>query len=261
MDHQAQEQDQKRDQKRDTTDFGFKEIPRAEKSARVADVFRSVADRYDLMNDLMSLGIHRVWKHIAVDFCAVRPGQRILDLAGGSGDLSHRLVKALKGHGQVVLADINEAMLNVGKDRLLDAGLSDQIEFVQADAEQLPFPDHYFDTVIIGFGLRNVTDKAKALKSIHRVLKPGGRLLVLEFSHPKYPWLRKIYDAYSFAVLPKLGKLIADDEDSYRYLAESIRKHPDQLHLKTMMREAGFDDCDYTNLSGGIVAIHRGYKY
>lgn len=244
-----------------TTDFGFEQVPRDEKSARVAQVFRNVASKYDLMNDLMSLGIHRWWKHFATELCAVKAGQTVLDLAGGSGDLTKRLLTAVGPTGSVVLADINDAMLEVGKARLLDAGLYQGVRLVQANAEALPFPDNHFDCVIIGFGLRNVTDKAAALASMCRVLKPGGRAIILEFSHPTSPLLKKVYDAYSFSILPKLGKWIAQDEQSYRYLAESIRMHPDQATLKAMMEAAGFNDCDVHNLSGGIVAVHRGYKY
>lgn len=246
---------------RPTTDFGFEQVPREEKSARVAQVFRNVASKYDLMNDLMSLGIHRWWKYLATEMCAAKPGQRILDLAGGSGDLTKRLLGAVGSEGEVVLADINEAMLDVGKARLLDAGLYQGVNFVQANAECLPFADNSFDCVIIGFGLRNVTDKAAALASMAKVLKPGGRAVILEFSHPNNPILKKIYDTYSFSILPKLGEWVANDADSYRYLAESIRMHPDQATLKAMMETAGFADCDVHNLSGGIVAVHRGYKY
>lgn len=244
-----------------TTHFGYEQVPVEDKSRRVADVFHSVASKYDVMNDLMSLGVHRLWKRIAVEFVAARPGQRVLDVAGGTGDLAARIAPRVGESGEVVLADINESMLRGGRDRLIDKGLVNNVTFVQADAEKLPFPDNYFDCVTIAFGLRNVTDKAAALVSMHRVLKPGGKLLVLEFSKPVLPGLKPIYDAYSFKLLPKIGKWVADDEKSYRYLAESIRMHPEQAELKKMMGEAGFGMCDYFNLSGGIVALHRGYKF
>jgi len=245
----------------DTTHFGYEQVPIDDKSRRVADVFHSVASKYDVMNDLMSLGVHRLWKRIAIEFVAARPGQRILDLAGGTGDLAAAIAPRVGDTGEVVLADINESMLRGGRDRLIDKGLVSNVRFVQADAEKLPFPDNYFDCITIAFGLRNVTDKATALASMRRVLKPGGKLLVLEFSTPTWPGLKPIYDVYSFKILPKIGKWVANDEKSYRYLAESIRMHPDQGTLKTMMEEAGLGMCDYFNLSGGIVALHRGYKF
>lgn len=244
-----------------TTDFGYEQIPTQEKTHRVKEVFSSVASKYDLMNDLMSFGIHRVWKYFAVNLCAIRPGQKVLDLAGGSGDLSLKLSPLVGNHGRVVLADINNAMLEVGRTRLLDAGIHQNIKFVQANAEHLPFQDNYFDCIIIGFGLRNVTNKSQALRSMFRVLKPGGRLIILEFSTPTSKPLQKIYDAYSFSILPKLGKWITEDEKSYRYLAESIRMHPNQATLLCMMQQAGFEDCNFQNLTGGIVALHKGYKY
>ncbi len=243
-----------------TTHFGFSKVRAEEKAGKVAEVFHSVANRYDLMNDLLSFGIHRIWKRITVEFVRPRAGDRILDLAGGTGDLAALMAPKVGESGEVVIADINDSMLKVGRDRLTDRGLVGNLRFVQANAEVLPFPDNYFDTVTIGFGLRNVTDKDKALAAMWRVLKPGGKLLVLEFSKPILPGLKSMYDFYSFQFLPRVGKLVADDEDSYRYLAESIRMHPDQNVLKQMMGEAGFERCDFFNLSGGIVALHRGYK-
>ncbi|MFZ5654368.1 MAG: bifunctional demethylmenaquinone methyltransferase/2-methoxy-6-polyprenyl-1,4-benzoquinol methylase UbiE [Pseudomonadota bacterium] len=244
----------------DSTDFGFQRVPRAEKARRVGRVFDSVASRYDLMNDLMSAGLHRLWKRVALTMAAVRPGQRVLDLAGGTGDLTAGLAARVGPRGRVVLADINAAMLGVGRDRLLDAGLAANVAWVQADAERLPFPDDCFDRVTIAFGLRNVTDKTLALAAMYRVLKPGGRLLVLEFSQPTNPVLARLYDQYSFQVLPRLGRLVAGDADSYRYLAESIRLHPDQERLREMLAAAGFAACHYHNLTGGIVALHLGDK-
>lgn len=244
-----------------TTHFGFEQVSVNDKTNRVKEVFHSVAEKYDLMNDLMSLGIHRLWKHFAINLCAIKPGQTVLDLAGGTGDLTAKLSPLVGANGKVVLADINHAMLEVGRKRLLDKGIYSNIEISQANAEELPFADNSFDCIIIGFGLRNVTDKDKALRSMFSKLKPGGRAIILEFSHTKVPGLKTLYDAYSFKLLPKLGKAIANDEDSYRYLAESIRMHPDQETLKQMMQQAGFEDCDYHNLTGGIVALHRGFKY
>jgi demethylmenaquinone methyltransferase/2-methoxy-6-polyprenyl-1,4-benzoquinol methylase len=244
-----------------TTHFGFKEVPEADKHRLVGEVFRSVASKYDVMNDLMSLGVHRVWKAFAIEQCGVRAGSRVLDLAGGTGDLAARLAPRVGETGEVVIADINEAMLDVGRGRLADRGIVGNVRFVRADAEALPFPDNHFDCIIIGFGLRNVTRQQRALDSMFRVLKPGGRLLVLEFSRPVLPGLGKIYDLYSFSVLPWLGKTVANDEASYRYLAESIRKHPDQETLKGMMQQSGFERVGYHNLSGGIVALHKGYKF
>lgn len=244
----------------DSTDFGFERVSRAVKAARVAQVFDSVAARYDLMNDLMSGGLHRLWKKAALTLAAVRPGQQVLDVAGGTGDLAAALAEQVGPKGRVVLADINAAMLGVGRDRLLDRGLAANLSWVQADAEQLPFADDRFDLVTIAFGLRNVTDKDRALAAMRRVLKPGGRLLVLEFSQPSNPLFAKLYDQYSFQVLPRLGRLVAGDAASYRYLAESIRMHPDQEKLRAMMAAAGLDDCHYHNLTGGIVALHIGAK-
>ncbi|XKM13006.1 bifunctional demethylmenaquinone methyltransferase/2-methoxy-6-polyprenyl-1,4-benzoquinol methylase UbiE [Orbaceae bacterium ac157xtp] len=245
----------------DTVDFGFKQIPKDDKERKVADVFNSVADKYDLMNDLMSFGIHRLWKKQTIEFSSVRTGQKVLDLAGGTGDLTAKFSKLVGDSGLVVLADINNAMLNVGRDKLRDKGVFKNIEFVQANAEALPFKNNTFDCVTISFGLRNVTNKQKALESMWRVIKPGGRLLILEFSKPEYQILSKAYDVYSFTMLPLMGKMIANDSESYRYLAESIRMHPDQKTLKTMMEQAGFRDVQYHNMTGGIVALHIGFKF
>jgi demethylmenaquinone methyltransferase/2-methoxy-6-polyprenyl-1,4-benzoquinol methylase len=245
---------------RDTTHFGYKNVDADQKAGLVAGVFDSVAAKYDLMNDLMSAGVHRLWKRFTIELSGVRAGQRVLDIAGGTGDLTAKFSRIVGADGAVVLADINASMLRVGRDKLIDHGCVGNINYVQADAETLPFPDHYFDCVSIAFGLRNVTDKNAALRSMYRVLKPGGRLLVLEFSKPQHAALGKIYDLYSFKVLPLMGKLVANDADSYRYLAESIRMHPDQDTLKTMMEEAGFARCEFYNMTGGIVALHRGVK-
>jgi demethylmenaquinone methyltransferase / 2-methoxy-6-polyprenyl-1,4-benzoquinol methylase len=243
-----------------TTHFGYQEVPVEEKAARVADVFHSVAARYDIMNDLMSLGIHRLWKRLTLERAGVRRGHSVLDIAGGTGDLTLKFSRLVGPTGRVVLADINQSMLQVGRDKLLDNGVGDNVEYVQANAERLPFPDNTFDCITIAFGLRNVTDKDAALASMARVLKPGGRLLVLEFSKPANPVLSKVYDNYSFNVLPRMGQLVANDADSYRYLAESIRMHPDQETLKAMMEKAGLERVEYSNLTGGIVALHRGIK-
>jgi demethylmenaquinone methyltransferase / 2-methoxy-6-polyprenyl-1,4-benzoquinol methylase len=243
-----------------TVDFGFEKVAAADKAARVRSVFESVAGKYDVMNDLMSFGAHRLWKRFTLSLTGLRPGQHALDVAGGSGDLAAGLLRQVGKSGRVVLSDVNPAMLDLGRDRLLDAGHVGNVECVVADAESLPFDDNAFDCVTIGFGLRNVTDKAAALKSMHRVLKPGGQLLVLEFSTPTAPGLKPVYDAYSFKVLPFLGGLVAKDADGYRYLAESIRMHPDQETLLAMLRGAGFIQARYHNLTGGIVAVHRGYK-
>ncbi len=241
-----------------TTHFGFKTVAEEEKAKHVASVFTSVASKYDVMNDLMSAGLHRLWKRFAIEISGVKTGQRVLDVAGGSADLSRLFLKKVGSSGQVVLTDINNAMLRVGRDRLLDAGIATPV--TQCDAEHLPFPDNYFDCVSIAFGLRNVTHKDAALREMHRVIKPGGRVIVLEFSKVAKP-LEKIYDAYSFKLLPKMGELIANDAESYRYLAESIRMHPGQEELKQMMIEAGLERVEYFNMTGGVVAVHRGYKF
>lgn len=244
----------------DLIDFGFENIPREEKQNRVRDVFDSVVDRYDLMNDVMSVGLHRVWKRFALSKTGLRPGQAVLDVAAGSGDLSEGVARQVGSGGTVVVTDINYKMLSRGRERLIDAGLTGNIHCLQADAEKLPFEASAFHCVTIGFGLRNVTDKLTALASMYRVLKPGGRLLVLEFSKPKLGPLESLYDHYSFQVLPRLGELFLNDAESYRYLAESIRRHPDQETLKNMMKDSGFERCEYYNLSGGIVALHLGFK-
>ncbi len=245
---------------RESTHFGYEEVAAGEKAGRVRQVFDSVATKYDLMNDLMSFGIHRLWKRFAVELAAIRPGQRVLDLASGTGDLAARFAGLVEADGEVVMTDINAAMLEQGRSRMADRGLLGNIRYVQVNAEQIPFPDSWFNCVTIGFGLRNVTDKQQALNEMFRVLKPGGRALILEFSKPKGELLKSGYDLYSFKVLPVLGKLITDDADSYRYLAESIRMHPDQDSLREMMEQAGFERCDYHNLTGGVVAVHRGFK-
>lgn len=242
-------------------DFGYQQVPLTEKANKVADVFNSVATRYDLMNDLMSFGVHRWWKNFTVSLSQVRTGQNILDLAGGTGDLAYQFAERVGKQGHVSLVDINAAMLNTGRDRLINAGLLENIRYIQADAEQLPFKSNSFDCISIAFGLRNVTCKEAALQSMYRVLKPGGQLLILEFSKPVIPVLKKIYDAYSFSLLPKLGEWVAGDADSYQYLAESIRMHPDQDTLNTMTLTAGFDRCKVHNLTGGIVAVHHAWKY
>jgi demethylmenaquinone methyltransferase/2-methoxy-6-polyprenyl-1,4-benzoquinol methylase len=243
-----------------TADFGFEKVPWADKAKRVRSVFASVAAKYDVMNDLMSLGAHRLWKQFALSVTGLRPGQHALDVAGGTGDLALGLLRQVGKEGRVVLSDINAKMLELGRDRLLDCGFVGNLECLVADAERLPFADDSFDCLTIGFGLRNVTDKAAALRSMYRVLKPGGQLLVLEFSTPVAPGLKPIYDAYSFNVLPLLGRIIAQDAASYRYLAESIRMHPNQESLLEMLQSAGFGQARYHNLTGGIVALHRGYK-
>ena len=248
----------KPDTSADSTHFGYRSVPVDEKAGLVRGVFDSVADRYDVMNDLMSGGLHRLWKRYTVEAAAVRPGQRVLDLAGGTGDLAMRLARRVGPEGLVVLADINAAMLERGRRRLVDAGVAGNLAIAQVDAENLPFADGGFDRVTIAFGLRNVTDKEAALHSMHRVLAPGGMALILEFSRPA-AMLKPAYDLYSFTVLPLIGRIVARDEDSYRYLAESIRMHPDQETLLGMMRDAGFERCRYRNLAGGIVALHTGY--
>ncbi len=244
----------------ETTHFGYQTVRKADKQAKVAEVFTSVATKYDIMNDLMSFGIHRLWKRYAIKLSGVRTGQHVLDIAGGTGDLAKAFSREVGRSGKVVLSDINEAMLEVGRTRLLNAGCNN-VDFVLANAETLePFADNSFDLITISFGLRNVTDKDKALSAMFRVLKPGGRLLVLEFSKPVFEPLSKAYDLYSFTALPLMGKLVANDSESYQYLAESIRMHPDQTTLKAMMEAAGFVNTDYHNLTGGIVALHRGFK-
>ena len=245
----------------DTTHFGYQTVAANEKADKVAGVFDSVADKYDVMNDLMSLGIHRLWKRFAISLAHLRPGERVLDLAGGTGDLTHRMLPLVGPGGLVVLSDINTNMLNEGRKRLLDEGAFGNVAYAQLDAEQLPFPDHSFDCITIGFGLRNVTDQPRALAAMLRALKPGGRAIILEFSRPLAPGLQPVYDLYSFKVLPWLGQLVVNDADSYRYLAESIRMHPGQETLLQMMQDAGFDRCQCFNLAGGIVAVHRGYQF
>jgi demethylmenaquinone methyltransferase/2-methoxy-6-polyprenyl-1,4-benzoquinol methylase len=242
------------------THFGYQTVNTGEKEKLVAGVFHSVAAKYDVMNDLMSGGVHRLWKRFTIELSGVRPGHNVLDIAGGTGDLTAKFSRIVGPAGRVVLADINDSMLKVGRDKLIDHGIVGNVDYVQANAETLPFPDNHFDCVSIAFGLRNVTDKDAALRSMHRVLKPGGRLLVLEFSKPQHAALGKLYDMYSFTALPLLGKLIANDADSYRYLAESIRMHPDQETLRGMMESAGFARAEFFNMTGGIVALHRGIK-
>ena len=242
------------------THFGYKKVPTQDKAKRVAHVFHSVADNYDLMNDVMSLGIHRLWKQFTVHTSGVRQGARVLDIAGGTGDLALKFSKLVGQAGHVILADVNASMLRLGRDKLLNQGMTDNLSYIQADAEYLPFPDNSLDLITIAFGLRNVTNKEVALSDMYRILKPGGRLLILEFSKPA-DWLSPFYDIYSFKLLPRLGKIFASDADSYRYLAESIRKHPDQNTIKNMMENAGFEQCDYHNMSAGIVALHSGYKF
>lgn len=249
-------------QQKSTTDFGFEEIPAAEKQGRVGAVFTSVAQKYDLMNDVMSFGVHHLWKRFTLEMCGLRPGHKVLDLAGGTGDLALKQAQMIGESGQVVLADINAAMLQRGRDRVIDSGFVNRVESVQCNAEMLPFANNHFDCITIAFGLRNVTDKAAALASMQRVLKPGGRLCILEFSKPIYQPLEKLYDFYSFELLPRMGEFIARDRDSYQYLAESIRMHPDQQALKQIiLDQGGFDEVEVHNLSGGIVALHRAFKY
>ncbi|CAM4058419.1 bifunctional demethylmenaquinone methyltransferase/2-methoxy-6-polyprenyl-1,4-benzoquinol methylase UbiE [Pseudoalteromonas byunsanensis] len=250
-----------KESQQNTTDFGYKTVAREEKASMVADVFHSVAAKYDIMNDLMSFGIHRLWKRQAIACSGVRKGHTVLDLAGGTGDLTAKFSQLVGDTGRVILGDINDSMLKVGRDKLRDLGLVSNIEYVQMNAEALPFPDNSIDVITIAFGLRNVTDKNAALKSMYRILKPGGRLLILEFSKTDSEALSKIYDFYSFNLLPTMGKLVANDSESYRYLAESIRMHPDQETLKGMMEDAGFEQTSYQNMTGGIVALHRGFKY
>jgi demethylmenaquinone methyltransferase/2-methoxy-6-polyprenyl-1,4-benzoquinol methylase len=245
---------------RHSTHFGYRKVAPGEKAGLVRGVFDSVAGSYDLMNDLMSFGVHRLWKRFAVELAGVRPGQRVLDLASGTGDLADRFADLVGPEGLVLMTDINAAMLAVGRDRMTDRGHAGNLAYAQVNAERMPFPEDSFDLVTIAFGLRNVTDKQQALNAMYRVLKPGGRALVLEFSKPLNRPLEKLYDIYSFRILPKMGELVARDAESYRYLAESIRMHPDQETLKGMMEQAGFERCDVHNLTGGIVAIHRGFK-
>ena len=252
--------DPDKNNKPETTHFGYQDVPYEEKQERVKGVFDSVAKNYDIMNDLMSLGVHRLWKKFTLEQTGLREGMQALDVAGGTGDITKGMAKQVGTSGHVYLTDINESMLEVGRDRLMDAGIGGNVSFQVENAEELSFEDDQFDCVTIAFGLRNVTDKDKALGEMYRVLKPGGRLLILEFSKPVAPGLGTIYDAYSFKLLPMMGKLVANDEDSYRYLAESIRMHPDQDTLKDMMDTAGFARSRYHNLSGGIVALHRGFK-
>jgi demethylmenaquinone methyltransferase/2-methoxy-6-polyprenyl-1,4-benzoquinol methylase len=249
-----------RDDPERTADFGYERVPWGEKKARVRGVFDSVATRYDLMNDVMSGGLHRLWKRFAIAKTGLRPGQRALDVAAGSGDLALGLARKVGRDGRVVVTDINAAMLEEGRTRLLNAGVAGNVDYVLADAEALPFVARSFHCVTIGFGLRNVTDKERALASMHGVLKPGGRLLVLEFSHAHLGPLAPLYELYSFQMLPRLGEWLASDAASYRYLAESIRRHPDQETLKAMMERVGFERCDYFNLAAGIVALHVGYR-
>ena len=243
----------------DTTHFGYQTVSADDKAGLVRDVFDSVASRYDIMNDLMSVGLHRIWKRYAIDQAALRPGNVVLDLAGGTGDLTRQFARKVGKEGHVVLADINAAMLEQGRRRLVDAGVAGNVSIAQVDAEELPFADRSFDCVAMAFGLRNVTDKNAALTSMYRVLKPGGKAMILEFSEPSKA-IKPAYELYAFKILPALGKLIADDADSYRYLAESIRMHPNQEELKAMMQESGFERCRYHNLAAGIVALHVGYR-
>jgi len=242
------------------THFGYEQVDVQDKVKKVAGVFHSVADKYDVMNDLMSFGVHRLWKRFTLSQTGLKSGQRALDLAGGTGDLALRMSRMVGPSGEVVLSDINSSMLSRGRERLIDKGVAGNMRYVQANAECLPFPDNYFDCITMAFGLRNVTDKDTALRSMYRVLKPGGRLLVLEFSKPVAPGLAPVYDVYSFKILPAMGKLVANDADSYQYLAESIRMHPDQETLQAMMEDAGFDKTSYHNLTGGVVALHKGFK-
>ena len=247
------------DKPSETTHFGYKDVAVDDKADLVKGVFDSVASRYDIMNDLMSGGMHRLWKRYTIQHANARPGHVILDLAGGTGDLAREFARIVGERGRVVLADINAAMLEHGRRRLVDAGIAGNVELAQVDAETLPFADNTFDRISIAFGLRNVTDKEGALAEMNRVLKPGGKVLILEFSEPSRA-IKPAYDLYSFKVLPLLGRLIAKDPESYQYLAESIRMHPDQETLLGMMQDAGFERCRYNNLTAGIVALHTGYK-
>ena len=243
------------------THFGYRKVDSTQKSSLVAQVFHSVAPNYDLMNDLMSFGMHRLWKRQTLAEAGIKPGQFVLDVASGTGDLAKAFTKLVGARGRVVMSDINEAMLAAGRERMVNAGIVGNIDYVLADAEKLPFPDNHFDCITIAFGLRNVTNKDAALRSMYRILKPGGKLLILEFSHPTSSVLKKFYDFYSFQCIPRMGELVAKDRDSYQYLVESIRMHPDQATLKDMLEQAGFEDSYFTNLTGGIVALHKGYKY
>ena len=243
-----------------TTDFGFRQIPPFQKTQLVGEVFSSVASRYDLMNDLMSLGVHHLWKRFAVHLSGVREGEKVLDVAGGTGDMAALFHRHAGNEGMVLISDINHDMLKVGRNKLLDKGIVSGLDYVQANAENLPFTDNYFDCVSIAFGLRNVTDKAAALRSMYEKTKFGGRLVILEFSSVVLPYLKRLYDLYSFKLIPLLGRIVAGDEDSYRYLVESIRMHPDQETLKGMIEDSGYSHVEYYNLTGGIVAIHRAWK-
>lgn len=243
-----------------TTHFGFRDVPVADKKKLVGEVFSSVAAKYDVMNDLMSLGVHRLWKRYFAGTSGIKRGDRVLDLAGGTGDIAKLLLDRVGETGEIIIGDINREMLGVGRDRLTDLGLINNLRYVQLNAEALPFPDNSFDAITMAFGLRNVTDKLAALQSMQRILKLGGKLMVLEFSHVQAEWFQPIYDFHSFKVLPKLGELIAGDAHSYQYLAESIRKHPNQADLKALLEQAGFEQCAVRNLTGGIVAIHSGFK-
>lgn len=248
-------------QETDTTHFGYKDVPVDQKQNLVAEVFQSVAGKYDLMNDAMSFGAHRLWKWFAIGQSGVKAGDKVLDLAAGSGDLSLEFAKKVGGSGHVTMTDINAAMLEVGRKKLTNKGIVGNIDYAIVNAEELPYPDQHFDCISISFGLRNVTNKEQALTEMARCLKPGGRMIVLEFSKPTIDWLEKLYDVYSFNVIPKLGKWLANDSESYQYLVESIRKHPDQDTLKEMMLDAGFDEVKYHNLTGGVVALHIGMKF
>ena len=247
--------------KNQTTHFGYENVAVEDKATRVAEVFHSVANKYDIMNDLMSGGVHRLWKRYTINAAGVKKGDKVLDLAGGTGDLAAKFTRIVGPEGKVILSDINASMLEQGRERLTNMGIAGNIEYVEANAEELPFEDNTFDLVTMAFGLRNVTDKDKALRSIFRTIKPGGKLMVLEFSKPVVPGLNVVYDHYSFKILPVVGKLVANDAESYRYLAESIRMHPDQETLKGMMEDAGFEKVSYHNMTGGIVALHTGYKF
>ncbi len=254
-------QEKPSDNNAQTTHFGYEQVATSDKADKVAEVFHSVADKYDVMNDLMSMGVHRLWKRYTIETSGAKKGDTILDLAGGTGDLAIKFTRIVGPTGKVTLSDINPSMLENGRERLTNMGIAGNIEYVEANAEALPFDDNTYNITTMAFGLRNVTDKDKALRSIYRCLKPGGKLMVLEFSKPVLPGLNTIYDQYSFKLLPFIGKIVANDEESYRYLAESIRMHPDQETLKGMMEDAGFEKCSYHNMTGGIVALHVGYKF